>query len=103
MTMKKAYKMTCPSCGAGLELIDNRNEMFCSYCGTKIYIDDGVDRSERKEYREAHISYSDLARIKEAEVEDRKHKRETKMVLLVIVILILFFFTCLGIIWLLPE
>ena len=28
--------LTCPNCGAGLSLDDNRDFAFCQYCGTKI-------------------------------------------------------------------
>lgn len=32
----KSFK--CPQCGANL---DNKNVSFCSYCGAKLYFDDG--------------------------------------------------------------
>ena len=33
-----AYK--CPQCGANLEIEQGRKELYCSFCGTKLFIDD---------------------------------------------------------------
>lgn len=30
--------LKCPTCGANMEVEDNREFAFCSYCGTKVYI-----------------------------------------------------------------
>lgn len=34
----KFIAVKCPECGALLSIEENRNQAFCSYCGTKILI-----------------------------------------------------------------
>lgn len=65
----KLLSMTCPNCNANLDNIDpSRKYCYCQYCGTKILIDDEVNR------RETHIY--DEARIKETESTERVKMRE---------------------------
>lgn len=55
-----ARTVKCPSCGAELTVKDdNRDFMFCEFCGTKVRLDD---------YRETH-RFVDEARIRESENE----------------------------------
>lgn len=55
-----ARTVKCPSCGAELTVKDdNRDFMFCEYCGTKVRLDD---------YQETH-RFVDEARIRESENE----------------------------------
>ena len=42
----KTQRLTCPDCGAHLKVSQGRIFVFCEYCGTQIYIDDEVRRSE---------------------------------------------------------
>ncbi len=64
-----ARTVKCPGCGADLTVKDeNRDFMFCEYCGTKVRLDD---------YQETH-RYVDEARIKEAELEMKKLEVEEK-------------------------
>lgn len=64
-----ARTVKCPGCGADLTVKDeNRDFMFCEYCGTKVRLDD---------YQETH-RYVDEARIKEAELEIKKLEVEEK-------------------------
>lgn len=37
----KLIAMTCPSCGAKLDVPADKKVCFCTYCGTKILVDDG--------------------------------------------------------------
>ncbi len=39
--MVKMVPLTCPSCGATLEVRNDTKTCFCTYCGTKLLIDDG--------------------------------------------------------------
>lgn len=66
-----ARMVKCPSCGADLTVKDeNRDFMFCEYCGTKVRLDD---------YQETH-RFVDEARIQESkdskELEFRKMEQE---------------------------
>ena len=38
--MINVLKLKCPTCGADLEIEDNREVCFCQYCGTKILVSD---------------------------------------------------------------
>ncbi len=62
-----ARTVKCPSCGGELTVKDeNRDFMFCEYCGTKVRLDD---------YRETHC-FVDEARLKEAEVQMKRLEME---------------------------
>lgn len=77
-----ARTVKCPGCGADLTVKDdNRDFMFCEFCGTKIRLDD---------YQETH-RFVDEARIQESkdakelelrkmEFEERKRKEKLEMV-----------------------
>ena len=69
-----ARTITCPNCGAELELDSERTQAFCTYCGNKLYIeDDSIKITNR---------IIDEARLKEAEVRLREleyqHEREIR-------------------------
>lgn len=57
----KAYEVKCPECGAELEIDGKRDSIFCSYCGTKILLDDGI---ERKEITHRFVNESAIAKSK---------------------------------------
>ena len=66
-----ARMVKCPSCGAELTVKDdNRDFMFCEYCGSKVRLDD---------YQETH-RFVDEARIQESkdnkELEFRRMEQE---------------------------
>lgn len=68
-----ARTVKCPSCGAELTVKDdNRDFMFCEYCGSKVRLDD---------YQETH-RFVDEARIQESkdnkELEFRRMAFEEK-------------------------
>ena len=57
----KFYPLKCPQCGATIDVEEGRRTIFCQYCGSKIFIDDEVKRSEV-----THVIH-DEARIQEVE------------------------------------
>ena len=100
-----ARTVKCPGCGADLTVKDdNRDFMFCEFCGTKIRLDD---------YQETH-RFVDEARIQESkdakELELKKMEQERwrtedanktaatdfKWLGIVIVILIIAYIICMG-------
>lgn len=100
-----ARTVKCPSCGADLTVKDdNRDFMFCEFCGTKIRLDD---------YQEIH-RFVDEARIQESkdakELELKKMEQERwrtedanktaatyfKWLGIVIVILVIAYIICMG-------
>lgn len=48
-SVNQTKSLICPSCGATLEKPVESNYTFCSYCGTKSFVDDGVERTEHTE------------------------------------------------------
>lgn len=75
-------KLTCPSCGANLEVDRNLKSCFCTYCGTKIllhnenekverYIDEAALAKQENERRKIEIEQQ-----KEAEYKARKAEEE---------------------------
>ena len=48
-SFKQTKSLICPSCGATLEKPTEANYTSCSYCGTKSFVDDGVERTEHTE------------------------------------------------------
>lgn len=60
-----ARTVKCPSCGAELTVKeDNRDFMFCEYCGTKVRLDD---------YQETHRF------VDEARIQESKDSKELEM------------------------
>lgn len=97
-----ARTVKCPGCGADLTVKDdNREFMFCEFCGTKVRLDD-----YQETYRfvdEARIQESkDVKelRLKEMEFEERKRAEEDKkdkenLMISIILIAVLFLGGCL--------
>lgn len=61
--------LTCPSCGASLQIPEGKERFFCTFCGSEIQIDDGtirVDITNR---------IIDVARLKELELDEQRRVR----------------------------
>lgn len=75
----KTAKIACPYCGSAIDQeIGNRKELFCSYCGGKIIIDDEVSRTEHKEVQEktVNINRNNVSRVvDEAELQKAKNQK----------------------------
>lgn len=72
----KLYQMKCPACGGTIEVDENRDSCFCSYCGTKVYIDDEAQRIEITKNINYHKTYTDEAKIRKIESEERMQERK---------------------------
>ena len=82
----KTVKLTCHNCGANLDVKDNI--AFCSYCGTKLIIDDenrtithnyNYTYVKRDEARIRESERKENVRIRELEYEDKEKKRTYKL------------------------
>lgn len=62
--------VTCPSCGASLDVEEGRQQIFCSYCGTKVMI----QNENEVVYR--HI---DEAELKQAETDRMVQMKKLEM------------------------
>ena len=49
----KLVSIKCPSCGADLEINAEAKQAFCTYCGTKVFVDDEV---QHVQYDNAEVS-----------------------------------------------
>ena len=52
-------ELKCPACGAKIE--SDKKVSFCSYCGSKLFLDDGS--------KNINYKTEDIAKIKEIEVK----------------------------------
>ncbi|MDO4479031.1 MAG: hypothetical protein Q4B73_08370 [Lachnospiraceae bacterium] len=76
----KLVSMKCPECRALLDVEENRKQIFCSYCGTKIMIQNDNEHIVRH-IDEAGIKRSELnamVRLKELELEEKENERRRK-------------------------
>ena len=102
----RMYLLKCPECGAELEVEPERVSCFCSYCGSKVYLDDNTKRVEITKNIKYHKTYTNEAKIKDiesrermfdkqfaAEIESEKRKRRAgfRTFLIVAICVVLFF------------
>lgn len=103
----KMYLLKCPNCDATLEVEPDRKMLFCSYCGSKIIVDDEVKRVEITKNINYHETYTDEAKIKETsskekirlqemEYADKEKKRNDKAIFISIGFLILIMLFAFG-------
>ena len=71
----RLVKMTCPNCGAELELDSERTQAFCTYCGNKLYIDDESIKITNRIIDEARLKEAEV-RLKELEYQHEREIRE---------------------------
>ena len=70
------YQLKCPACGGDIEIEENRTSCFCSYCGTKVYVDNETHRVEITKNINYHKTYTDEAKIRKIEFEERMNERK---------------------------
>ena len=44
----KLIRLTCANCGAEMEMDADRKQAFCTYCGTKLFVNDESTKNFRK-------------------------------------------------------
>lgn len=76
----KLITLKCPECGATLQLDQDRKEYFCTYCGSKILLDEEIQKQDIR--IEKRI-------IDEVAVEQEKTKRQDNIIGLIIFTLII--------------
>lgn len=88
----KMYAFKCPQCGGNLEVEEDRDFVFCRFCGTKIQ----TNTLDKSELRIKEMEHEERMKDKELEAEKRDSKLTMFMaggaVLLVVFMLILAFF-----------
>lgn len=70
----------CPECGATLNIIEGRNQMFCTYCGAKIllhneneFIYRSIDEAELK-----HAETEQMVELKRLEMLEKRRIEKAK-------------------------
>lgn len=64
----KTVALTCPNCGAQIQMPDGRTRCFCTYCGTQVVLDDeGVH---------VHVHTHDEAELKRLEFEREQDEED---------------------------
>ena len=66
----KLVKMTCPYCGAALEVEEGQKTVVCQYCGQTVQIDE--------EKNENVVTIKDEAKIKEADLKAKQYEDSKK-------------------------
>lgn len=82
--MKTLIELRCPSCGASLEVEEDRETAFCQYCGKKILINDENAFTYRR-IDEADIKRAETERmiqLKEMELDGKEQSRRKKETIL---------------------
>lgn len=77
----KLVDLTCPKCGAAIQVDSEKEFCFCTYCGAKMLIDKGVTHIiDEAKIREAEA----LEKVKLAELEAKKEKEDGKLMLIIL-------------------
>ena len=71
----KLINMKCQNCGADLQVDPERKQAFCSYCGTRLLVDDESINITNRFVDEARIKEAEV-RLKELEYEHERELRE---------------------------
>ena len=86
--MMNMIKLQCPGCGATLEVDDSRQYCFCSYCGTKIMVQNENEYIYRR-IDEAEVAQAEtdrMIRMKQLEYLEKKRIDDEKTKKLKIII-----------------
>ncbi len=67
--------LRCQNCGAELQVEPDRSEVYCSYCGSKLLLDDKRIQITRRIVDEAKLKEAEI-RLKELEYEHEREMRE---------------------------
>ena len=65
--------VTCPACGAALPIQEGRTQVYCSYCGTKVLVND-KNETVYRHFDDADIKRAETSRIiqlKKLELEEK--------------------------------
>ena len=64
----KLIPLVCPRCGGALQIPEDADKVFCTYCGTQIIVDDDAVT--------VHMHNYDEAALRRLELEEQRRERE---------------------------
>lgn len=67
----KLIPLKCPNCGAQLNVDANKNSVYCEHCGTRIMIDDEINRLQIDNAEEAGYQFEKGRQRAQSEVQQR--------------------------------
>ena len=102
--MSYSFKVIkCPECGASLNVEEDRKQIFCSYCGTKILITNEnefvyrrIDEAEVKRAETERLIRLKQLELEEQAIEDAKRVKRIKTKITIIVGLVGFLMMLIG-------
>ncbi len=74
----KLINLRCSNCGANLEIDPNRQQVFCTYCGAKLLVDDESINITNRIVDEARLKEAEI-RLKELEYAHERELKEEKL------------------------
>jgi len=74
----KLINLRCSNCGADLQIDPERKQAFCSYCGTRLLVDDETINITNRFVDEARLKEAEI-RLKELEYEHERELRAEKL------------------------
>lgn len=67
--------LTCPSCGASLQIPEGKDRFFCTFCGSQIQVDDGKITIDINANVNVNQRYTDVARMRELDLQEKEQER----------------------------
>lgn len=95
--MVKMIPMVCPKCGATIDVQEGTKTCYCTYCGTKILIDDSSTKTINQNIN-IHKTTVDETEVKKAEVKKAEAEASAKT-MKYSMLLLAFLFTLLFLMW----
>ena len=74
----KITAIRCSACGADLQLEENKKQMFCPYCGTRLAVEDYDIEITNRIVDEARLKEAEI-RLKELEYAHERELREAEL------------------------
>lgn len=74
----KLIPLKCPNCGAQLNVDANKESVYCEHCGTRIMIDDEINRLQIDNAEEAGYQFEKGRQRAQSEVQQRSSQASTK-------------------------
>ena len=82
----KTVALTCPNCGAQIQMPDGRTRCFCTYCGTQVALDDESVHVHVHTHDEAELKRLEFER--EQDEENDQHRRYWIVALIVWIVVV---------------